>query len=170
MRRSPSAATAGRGRGGPVRRGDLGLAAIGVTPIPPPGRASSDFRGRRRYQQAADLLRRRGDGTDSPLRQSYAIAAAVLDGLAVSEVIEGAGRLSALLAEVEHPGAPGHREIFAQPLARWLRHVELAAPPAEPGQPGRHRGQDAEPGAVPDRHRGRVAELRRRAYADAGRG
>lgn len=94
-----------------------------------------DFRDRRRYQQAANLLRRRGDGTDSPLRQSYAISAAVLDGLAVSEVIEGAGRLSALLAEVEHPGAPGHREIFGQPLARWLGHVEMAVPPA--GQVGR---------------------------------
>lgn len=89
------------------------------------------FRGRRRYQQAADLLRRRGDGTDSPLRQSYAISAAVLDGLAVSEVIEGAGKLSTLLSEVEHPGAPGHREIFAQPLARWLRHVEMTVPPAD---------------------------------------
>ncbi len=92
----------------------------------------SYFRNRRRYQQAADLLRR-GDGTDSPIRQSYAIAAAVLDGLAVSEVIEGAGTLGALLAEVEHPGAPGQREIFAQPLARWLRHVELTALPAEQG-------------------------------------
>jgi hypothetical protein len=88
------------------------------------------FRDRRRYQRAADLLRQ-GDGTDSPLRQSYAISAAVLDGLAVSEIIEGARVLSALLAEVEHPGAPGHREVFAQPLARWLRHVELAAPSAE---------------------------------------
>jgi hypothetical protein len=85
------------------------------------------FRGQRRYQQAADLLRR-GDGTDSPLRQSYAISAAVLDGLAVSEIIEGAETLSALLAEVEHPGAPGHREVFAQPLGRWLRHVDLATP------------------------------------------
>ena len=92
----------------------------------------SYFRSRRRYQQAADLLRR-GDGTDSPIRQSYAIAAAALDGLAVSEVIEGAATLSALLAEVEHPGAPGQREIFAQPLARWLRHVELTALPAEQG-------------------------------------
>jgi len=90
------------------------------------------FRNRRRYQQAADLLRR-GNGTDSPIRQSYAIAAAVLDGLAVSEVIEGAGTLSALLAEVEHPGAPGQREIFGHPLARWLRHVELTALPAEQG-------------------------------------
>jgi hypothetical protein len=92
-----------------------------------------DFRDRRRYQQAANLLRRRGDGADSPLRQSYAISAAVLDGLAVSEVIEGAGRLSALLAEVEHPGAPGHREIFGQPLTRWLGHVEMAVPPAGQG-------------------------------------
>jgi hypothetical protein len=92
-----------------------------------------DFRERRRYQQAADLLRRRGDGTDSPLRQSYAISAAVLDGLAVTEIIDGAGRLSALLAEVEHPGAPGHREIFGQPLARWLGHVEMAVPPAGQG-------------------------------------
>lgn len=90
------------------------------------------FRSRRCYQRAADLLRH-GDGTDSPLRQSYAISAAVLDGLAVSEIIEGAGTLSALLAEVEHPGAPGHREVFAQPLARWLRHVELAAQSAEGG-------------------------------------
>jgi hypothetical protein len=88
------------------------------------------FRSRRRYERAARLLRH-GDGTDSPLRQSYAISAAVLDGLAVSEIIEGAGTLSALLTEVEHPGAPGHREIFAQPLARWLRHVELAAPAAD---------------------------------------
>lgn len=88
------------------------------------------FRDQRRYQQAASLLRR-GGGTDSPLRQSYAISAAVLDGLPVSEVIEGAGKLSELLAEVEHPGEPGQREIFAQPLVRWLRHVELAAPAAD---------------------------------------
>jgi hypothetical protein len=92
----------------------------------------NDFRDQLRYRQAADLLRR-GPGMDSPLRQSYAISAAVLDGLAVSEVVEGAGTLSTLLAEVEHPGSPGHREIFAQPLARWLRHVEMAAPSAEPG-------------------------------------
>jgi hypothetical protein len=88
------------------------------------------FRSRRRYQLAADLLRHR-DGTDSPLRQSYAICAAVLDGLAISEIIEGAGTLSARLAEVEHPGAPGQREVFAQPLARWLRHVNLVAPSAD---------------------------------------
>jgi hypothetical protein len=94
-----------------------------------------EFRGRHRYRQAAELLRR-GDGTDSPLRQSYAISAAVLDGLAVSEVVEGAGTLSTLLAEVEHPGAPGHREIFAQPLARWLRHVEMVSLPAEGGNRG----------------------------------
>jgi len=91
-----------------------------------------EFRERRRYQQAADLLRR-GSGSDSPLRQSYAIAAAVLDGLAVSEVVEGAGELGAQLAEVEHPGEPDQRQIFAQPLARWLRHVEMTAPPADRG-------------------------------------
>jgi len=88
------------------------------------------FRSRRRYERAADLLRH-GDGTDSPFRQSYAISAAVLDGLAISETIEAAGTLSALLAEVEHPGAPGRREVFAQPLDRWLRHVDLAAPSAD---------------------------------------
>ena len=90
------------------------------------------FRSGRRYQLAADLLRH-GDGTDSPLKQSYAISTAVLDGLAISEIIEGAGTLGALLAEVEHPGAPGRREVFAQPLARWLRHVELAAPSGDEG-------------------------------------
>ena len=124
---------------------------------------ADDFRDRRRYQQAADLLRRRGDGADSPLRQSYAISAAVLDGLAVSEVIEGAGRLSALLAEVEHPGAPGHREIFGQPLARWLGHVQMAAPPA---------GQGARDGTVvkmPSRELSRVViEVAWRSY-DAAR-
>jgi hypothetical protein len=88
------------------------------------------FRSRRRYERAAYLLRR-GDGTDSPIRQSYAISAAVLDGLAISDTIEAAGTLSALLADVEHPGAPGHREVFARPLDRWLRHVELAAPAAD---------------------------------------
>jgi len=92
-----------------------------------------EFRERRRYQQATDLLRR-GSGADSPLRQSYAIAAAALDGLAVSEVVEGAGDLGALLAEVEHPGEPGQRQIFAQPLARWLRHVEMTSPPAVQGK------------------------------------
>jgi hypothetical protein len=86
----------------------------------------TEFRSRHRYEQAAGLLRRH-DGMDSPLRQSYALSAAVLDGLALNEVIDGAGKLSALLAEVEHPGEPGQREIFAQPLARWLRHVEMAA-------------------------------------------
>ena len=87
----------------------------------------AEARGRHRYEQAAGLLRR-SDVADSPLRQSYALSAAVLDGLALSEVIDGAAKLVALLAEVEHPGEPGQREVFAQPLVRWLRHVELATP------------------------------------------
>jgi len=95
----------------------------------------TEFRSQHRYEQAAGLLRRH-DSTDSPLRQAYALSAAVLDGLALNEVIDGAARLSALLAEVEHPGEPGQREIFAQPLARWLRHVEMAASDSEPGDRG----------------------------------
>lgn len=87
----------------------------------------AESRGRHRYKQAAGLLRR-SDVADSPLRQSFALSAAVLDGLALSEVIDGAAKLAALLAEVEHPGEPGQREVFAQPLVRWLRHVEMAAP------------------------------------------
>lgn len=98
-----------------------------------PGHAApraADYRGRRRYEQAASLLRRH-DGTDSPLRQSYAIASAVLDGLALNEIIDGAGKLGVLLDEVEHPGEPGQREVFGHPLARWLRHVEVV--PANSG-------------------------------------
>ena len=94
----------------------------------------AESRGRHRYEQAAGLLRR-NDAADSPLRQSFALSAAVLDGLALSEVIDGAAKLAALLAEVEHPGEPGQREVFAQPLVRWLRHVEMAAP--KPGSGGR---------------------------------
>jgi hypothetical protein len=93
-----------------------------------------ESRGRHRYEQAAGLLRR-NDTAQSPLRQSYALSAAVLDGLALNEVIDGAGKLAALLAEVEHPGEPGQREVFAQPLARWLRHVEMAAPDPGEGDP-----------------------------------
>jgi diadenosine tetraphosphatase ApaH/serine/threonine PP2A family protein phosphatase len=92
----------------------------------------AESRGRHRYEQAAGLLRR-NDAADSPLRQSYALSAAVLDGLALSEVIDGAAKLAALLAEVEHPGEPGQREVFAQPLVRWLRHVEMAAPKSRAG-------------------------------------
>jgi hypothetical protein len=88
---------------------------------------AAEARGRHRYAQAASLLRR-SDVADSPLRQSFALSAAVLDGLPLSEVIDGAANLAALLAEVEHPGEPGQREIFAQPLVRWLRHVEMATP------------------------------------------
>ena len=86
-----------------------------------------ESRHRHRYKQAAGLLRR-NDAADSPLRQSFALSAAVLDGLALSEVIDGAADLALLLAEVEHPGEPGQREVFAQPLDRWLRHVEMAPP------------------------------------------
>lgn len=95
----------------------------------------AEFRRRRRYEQAARLLRRH-DGRESPLRQSYAISAAVLDGLALNEVIDGAGKLAGMLAEVEHPGEPGQRQVFAQPLARWLRHAELTAPEPESGDKG----------------------------------
>jgi hypothetical protein len=96
----------------------------------------AEARGRHRYEQAAALLRR-NDAADSPLRQSFALSAAVLDGLALSEVIDGAEKLAALLAEVEHPGEARQREVFAQPLARWLRHVEMALPkPAEDDQDG----------------------------------
>jgi hypothetical protein len=87
----------------------------------------AESRARHRYEQAAGLMRR-SDVADSPLRQSFALSAAVLDGLALSEVIDGAAQLAALLAEVEHPGEPGQREVFAQPLVRWLRHAEMAAP------------------------------------------
>jgi hypothetical protein len=87
----------------------------------------AESRSRHRYEQAAGLLRR-NDAADSPLRQSFALSAAVLDGLTLSEVIDGAAKLAALLAEVEHPGEPGQREVFAQPLVRWLRHVEMVAP------------------------------------------
>jgi len=96
---------------------------------------AAKFRGRHRYEQAARLLRHH-DGVDSPLRQSYAIAAAVLDGLALNEVIDGAGQLGVLLTEVEHPGEPGQREVFARPFVRWLRHAELASPDPGSGDTG----------------------------------
>ena len=76
----------------------------------------AESRGRHRYEQAAGLLRR-NDIADSPLRQSFALSAAVLDGLALSEVIEGAAKLAALLAEVEHPGEPGQR---GSSRSRWF--------------------------------------------------
>lgn len=85
-----------------------------------------------RFYQQARLLLRRGDRDDSPLRQAYVIAASVLDGLAVSEVADGARQLARLLQEVEHPGESGGRRIFAEPLAHWLSHVAIAAPAAEP--------------------------------------
>jgi hypothetical protein len=87
----------------------------------------AEARGRLRYAQAARLLRR-SDVADSPVRQSFALSAAVLDGLALSEVIDGAAKLATLLFEVERPGKPGKREVFAQPFVRWLRHVEMASP------------------------------------------
>jgi hypothetical protein len=121
-----------------------------------------EFRVRRRYQLAADLLRQ-GGRTDSPLRQSYVISAAVLDRLAVSEVVEGAGRLSTLLEEVEHPGAPGHREIFGQPLARWLRHVDMTTMAAD------RRNRDGAVARMPSRELSRsVIEVAWREY-DAAR-
>jgi len=87
----------------------------------------AEARARLRYEQAARLLRR-SDVTDSPVRQSFALSAAVLDGLALSEVIDGAAQLATLLFEVERPGKPGKRVVFAQPFVHWLRHVEMASP------------------------------------------
>jgi hypothetical protein len=84
------------------------------------------FREMRLSQQARGLLRR-GERNDSPLRQAYVISAAVLDGLAVSDVADGARQLAALLQEVEHPGGSEGRQIFAEPLARWLSHVAMAS-------------------------------------------
>lgn len=122
----------------------------------------AEARGRHRYEQAARLLRR-NDAADSPLRQSYALSAAVLDGLALSEVIDGAAKLAALLAEVEHPGEPGQREVFAQPLVRWLRHVEMTAPKSRAGD------QDGTVINMPSRELARaVIELAWREY-DAAR-
>lgn len=85
----------------------------------------ADFRTRHHHERAVGLLRQR-DSADSPVRQSYAISAAVLDGMALSEVIDNARKLGNLLAEVEHPGEAGQRGVFTYPLARWLRHAELA--------------------------------------------
>jgi hypothetical protein len=83
------------------------------------------YRELRRYQQAR-LLLRRGERNDSPLRQAYVISASVFDGLAVSEVADGARQLARLLEEVERPGESGGRLIFAEPLRHWLSHVAIA--------------------------------------------
>ena len=80
-----------------------------------------------RLTQRARGLLQRGNRDDSPLRQAYVIAAAVLDGLAASEVADGARQLAVLLQEVEHPGETEGRRIFAEPLTRWLSHVAMTA-------------------------------------------
>lgn len=81
-----------------------------------------EFRFRRYYEQARTLLRHRG-GMASPVSQAYMISAAVLDGLALNEVVESATELSARFAKVESL----RQEIFVQPLARWIRPAEIEA-------------------------------------------
>jgi hypothetical protein len=78
------------------------------------------FRFRRYYDEARTQLRHRG-GMSSPVSQAYMISAAVLDGLALNEVVEGATELSRRFAQVES----SNREIFVQPLARWIRPAEI---------------------------------------------
>ena len=79
-----------------------------------------EFRFRRYYEQARTQLRHRG-GMSSPVSQAYMISAAVLDGLALNEVAEGATELSRRFAQVESSS----QEIFVQPLARWIRPAEI---------------------------------------------
>ena len=120
-----------------------------------------------RLSQRARSLLQRGNRDDSPLRQAYVISAAVLDGLAVSEVADGARQLAVLLQEVEHPGETEGRRIFAEPLARWLSHVAMTALMAEPDKRG--TGNGIAHVKMPSRHLARaVIEVAWRDY-DAAR-
>jgi len=90
---------------------------------PPPPRIRH-YRNLRLYRQARALLGR-GDRSDSPLRQAYVIATAVLDGMAVSEVADGARQLAAALEEVE--GGSRKRRVFAETQTHWLGHADMVA-------------------------------------------
>jgi hypothetical protein len=85
------------------------------------------YRDQRRFKRARELLRNGSTSDGSPLQQAYVISAAVLDGLPVSEVVDGAGQLAGLLQQVEHPGETSGRRVFGEPLHRWLSHVRLTA-------------------------------------------
>jgi hypothetical protein len=85
------------------------------------------YRTLRLYRQARILLGR-GDQSDSPLRQAYVMATAVLDGLAVGEVTDCARQLVGLLDEAE--GGSRKRRIFAETLTHWLSHADMTAPAA----------------------------------------
>jgi hypothetical protein len=91
----------------------------------------AEYRGQYRYELAARLLRA-GQDSDTPARQSYALTAAVLDGLALSEVVAGATTLEDRLARSEQRSSD--RRVFAQPFTHWLRHVHLVAAPQAGGQ------------------------------------
>lgn len=133
---------------------------VGIRPERP---HSARYREQYCYRQAAGLIR---DAADSPLRQSYALSAAVLDGLALNEVIDGARKLAARLGEVEGR-AREQRKVFAQPFYRWLRHVNQIVPDHDEAN-----DDDRSAGTVlvqmPSRELARtVVELAWREYDDA---
>jgi hypothetical protein len=132
---------------------------VGIRPERP---HAERYRAQYCYRQAAGLIR---DAADSPLRQSYALSAAVLDGLALNEVIDGARNLAARLGEVEGR-AREQRKIFSQPFYRWLRHVNLVVPDHEANDDDRSVGTVMV--QMPSRELARtVVELAWREYDDA---
>ncbi|MEV1238472.1 hypothetical protein ACIBO2_44710 [Nonomuraea sp. NPDC050022] len=86
------------------------------------------FPRRNLLEQAKNLLRRKGGSDDSPVRQAYIIAAAVLDEVSMSDITDRAGRLAQDFCEIERPGAGSRRELFGEPFRSWL--AQLSAGPS----------------------------------------
>jgi hypothetical protein len=91
-----------------------------------------------RLERQARALLGRGDLSDSPLRQAYVIATAVLDGLTVSDVADEARQLAALLEEAE--GGSRKRRIFAETSSYWFSHADMPGSVTEDGRSGTSGG------------------------------
>ncbi len=85
-------------------------------------------------RRARIMLRGSSELEATPRAQSFIVGGAVLDGVAVSRVIDASHRLALLFEQVNDSARTSDRSLFAEPLRRWLHHVELTGSEKESTQ------------------------------------
>ena len=99
------------------------------------GEEAPPFPRRDLTEQARNLLRSRRGLDGSPVRQAYVIAAAVLDGVPMSDITDRAARLAERFGAIESPGAGYRREVFGEPFRGWLEQLSAGSPAGSGPEP-----------------------------------